>query len=226
MKADAAFTYTFGSVFIWNEYTTSSAVIGVPSLKVTPGRRLYVHTDASVLGLKLVASIGLRMLVWGSLKLRYSPVCWIIVRPPSSAMLSGLMSPAGTTPAIRSVAPAAGLPVEVALDAAVVSLELAPPQAVTIAPRSGIEMPMIDPRRRNSRRLMWPATYSSMTWFSSSLRLWRNSSSLCGFGSIISCFSSWGRGGPVEVAIVSPTSAHPRISFTLSNPCQGSNLAR
>ena len=57
-KTDSALAELFGSDWVWKLYTTSSTVIGVPSLNLTPCRILKVHTDASVLGVQLVASHG------------------------------------------------------------------------------------------------------------------------------------------------------------------------
>ena len=77
------------------------------------------------------------------------------------------MAPVGTTPAIRSVAPAFGAAPDPEEPP---ELELAPPHAVTIAPSSGIEIPMIEPRRRNSRiasraQRNWPVRFTPSTKF-------------------------------------------------------------
>ena len=51
-----------------------------------------------------------------------------------------------------------------------------PPHAAAMNETRGIDMPSTVPRRMNSRRLMRPAAYSSMTWFSISFRCARMAS--------------------------------------------------
>ena len=51
-----------------------------------------------------------------------------------------------------------------------------PPQAAARNETSGMDMPTTVPRRTNSRRVILPAEYSSMMWFSSSLRSLRMAS--------------------------------------------------
>ena len=63
--------------------TTSAASMGLPSLNLTPWRRVKVHTDPSALGSHLVASCGLRLL--SSLSaMRYSATCCARTMPPWS----------------------------------------------------------------------------------------------------------------------------------------------
>src|ERR1700744_2864692 len=116
--------------------------MGEPSWNFTFGRSANVHTAPPLLGVHLVASIGSR---WRSRllsKVRNSPVCASMLRPPASSTISGLMAVAGVCWASFSVPPlvagALDAPVEPPAAADVwdadVPTLLAPPQAARIAP--------------------------------------------------------------------------------------------
>src|SRR5436305_657262 len=142
------------------EAATSSAVIGVPSLNFTPWRILNVHTLASLLADQLVASHGFSC--WFSSTQRNSPVYESIAMPPRSLTVIGSGASVGVRIDTRTVPP--GLPPPPLLATApLVDDPLEPPQAVTIAESSGMDMPTTAPRRKNSRRSIRPAVNSSMT---------------------------------------------------------------
>ena len=163
-NVDSALDAFLGSASCWNVYTTSSAVIGEPLWNVTFGRSLNVHTVPSLFGVQLSASIGWSASFRLESKIRNSPVWLSIVRPPASAIVSGLTAAAGVTDATRSVPPLVGAAALVLEEPPDVDAELdePPPQAARIAPRSGIDMPIVLPRRKKSRRLRFPDTSSSM----------------------------------------------------------------
>jgi hypothetical protein len=155
-----------------------------PLWNFTPLRSLKVQTSLFELADQLVASTGFRVRsCWD--RHRYSPVWPSMSRPPWSATVTGLISPVGTTMPALMVAPADPAGVEVDED---VVPEVLLPQAARIPPSSGTDMPMTVPRRRKSRREMWPATNSSMMWFSTSpVRLRSLPSSL--WSIVIGCLS-------------------------------------
>ncbi len=173
-KAESAFDPTLGSEWKSKVKTTSSAVIGLPSLNVTPRLSLNVHSLASRLGFQLSASTGTSLRSPLDTE-RYWAVCWSITAPPVSPTATGSTAPVGVTIADRMVPPrffVAGVP-------AVAEREALsdPPHALTIVPSTENDMPTTVPRRTNSRREIRPAMNSSMTWLSSSLRPLRAASS-------------------------------------------------
>ena len=93
---------------------------------------------------------------------------WIsIVRPPSSAIVTGLMAPAGMSPATRMVAP--GLAACARADPGAATRPIAPAKL----PSAGMDRPSMLPCIRNVRRSMRPEASSSMRSFSTSDRLLR-----------------------------------------------------
>ena len=130
--------------------------------KVTFGRSLNVHTLPSVFGLQLSASIGCSSSLRFESKIRNSPVWLSISSPPASETVSGLTAAAGATAPIRSVPPLVTGPLDVVEPpAADVDLD-DEPHAARIAPSSGVDMPIMLPRRRKSRRFRLPEASSSM----------------------------------------------------------------
>src|SRR5947209_1354915 len=131
---------------------TSSAVIGAPLWNFTPDLSLNVQTLPSLFGDQLVASIGWSASFRFESKIRNSPVWLSMHRPPASATVSGLTAAAGVAIATRSVPPfvagAAGVEPDDCVE------EDDDPHAARTAPRSGADMPIMLPRRRNSRRPM------------------------------------------------------------------------
>ncbi len=135
---------------------------------MTPGRSLNVHTEPSLLGDQLRASIGSSISLRLLSKVRNSPVWLSIARPPESATVSGLTAAEGAWVATFSVPPFLGVPaagaapVPVPVPDDVADVLLAPPHAATIAPSNGADIPITAPRRMKSRRLRLPEASSSM----------------------------------------------------------------
>jgi hypothetical protein len=148
---------------------------------MTPDLSLNVHSVASSFASQLSASTGCSSRVFGSDTHRNSPVWPSMARPPWSPTVTGLIAPVGTMIAARTVPPDLiepdEPPVPPPVPADVPPVSLAPPHAATIAPSSGIDMPITVPRRTNSRRVSLPEISSSIRWFSSSVR-WRLMSSI------------------------------------------------
>ena len=175
MNAESALEPFSGSACRLNVAATSSAVIGLPSWNFTPWRILNVHCVPSPLGFQLSASRGTALSSLSE-KIRNSPDCPRVPSAPWLLTLIGSRSLPGICRPERNVPPG--------LTAAVVRLLPPPdvvvfsplPQAVARKPTSGSDIPTTAPRRMNSRRPMYPARYSSMMWFSSSLRCARTAS--------------------------------------------------
>ena len=177
VNADSAFDLLAGSDRRLIDAATSFAVIGVPSLKLTPWRILNVHSLASAFDVHDSASHGVSCLF--SSTARNSPVMASIARPPVSPFRTGSTSVLGVTMPRRIVPP--GFPAAAVLAAPPVAAEdeellvsFAPPQAAIRSEIIGSERPATVPRRMNSRRSMRPAAYSSTMWFSMSFRPRRN----------------------------------------------------
>src|SRR5579864_524832 len=126
--------------------------MGEPLWNVTPVRSLNVQTLPSLFGLQLSASIGWSASFRFESKIRNSPVWLSMHRPPASATVSGLTAAAGAEMATRSVPPFLAGAAGVELDEEVAGDE--DPHAARIAPSSGVDMPMMLPRRRKVRRSM------------------------------------------------------------------------
>src|SRR3954452_9744004 len=200
-RVDSALEPFFGSDSALIEAATSCAVIGVPSWNFTPWRILNVHTLPSELGFQLSARRGCSCSLLSDHE-RNSPVCDMTPRPPSSATLMGSISVVGPgdIPSL-SVPPdltATSLPpawTAVSVPPPPPLLLLLPvPHAAARKLTSGIDMPTTVPRFMNSRRLSRPALYSSIRWFSSSLRSARIASTRRLFSSRLTCAPPSGGG--------------------------------
>ena len=178
LNAESALEPLSGSACRLNVAATSAAVIGVPSWNFTPCLILNVHCDPSRFGFQLSArrGTGLRL---RSEKIRNSPDWLSVASAPWLLTLIGSRSLPGVCRPVRSVPPFltaalfASSPLELELEPPDFSPE---PHAVARKVTSGTDIPTTAPRRMNSRRPMWPARYSSMMWFSSSLRCARTAS--------------------------------------------------
>src|SRR5262249_48393422 len=134
VNADSAFDLLAGSDSRLIDAATSFAVIGVPSLKLTPWRILNVHSLASAFDVHDSASPGVSCLF--SSTHRNSPVIASTARPPVSAFRTGSPSVLGVVMPRRIVPPAlpaaaavvAPVPVPAA-GAVVLLLSFAPPHA-------------------------------------------------------------------------------------------------
>src|SRR3954453_19403174 len=179
VNADSAFDLLAGSDSRLIDAATSFAVIGVPSLKLTPWRILKVHSLASAFDVHDSASHGVSCLF--SSTHRNSPVIASIARPPVSPFSTGSTSVLGVVMPGRIVPPVLVAPVagadEAPLPGAADDVELltfAPPEAAIRNEIIGSDRPATVPRRMNSRRSIRPATYSSTMWFSMSFLRRRN----------------------------------------------------
>ena len=170
LKADSAFEELFGSHSRSIDDATSAAVSGPPLWNLTPLRSLKVHTDVSSLWVQLSARIG-RKVRSGCVMHRNSPAWISMVRPGSSATVTGSMAPAGVAIATLIVAP--GLP------CAKAGVGSAPnPATLAMLPSTGSDRPSIAPWRMKARRSSRPASNSSMSSLSSAPRR-RRSASKC-----------------------------------------------
>src|SRR3954452_5183035 len=159
--------------------TTSADVNGVPSCHFTPWRRLNVHTLPSAFGAHFSASIGRTSPA--SASTRYSKHVVTGQYVPRSAMATGSRGPAGVWATIRKVPPclmlaaAAVPPGAVVPPAAVVPADAVVPPVVAFEPLleslphaemiaaiTGRLRPIIEPRRRKSRRAIRPCAYASI----------------------------------------------------------------
>ena len=102
MNADSAFDLLAGSASRLIDAATSFAVIGVPSLNVTPWRILNVHSLASGFDVHDSASHGVSCLF--SSTQRNSPVRASMARPPVSPFRTGSTSVVGVVMPRRMVA--------------------------------------------------------------------------------------------------------------------------
>ena len=94
--------------------------------------------------------------------------------PPWSATVTGLIAAVGVTMPALITAPAAPAAALDELDVpGAAELEELLPQAASIDPSSGTEMPTTVPRRMKSRRESRPAANSSMMWLAISPWPWR-----------------------------------------------------
>ena len=132
-------------------------------LNLTFGRSLNVHTLPSAFGLQLSASIGWSISLMLLSNTRNSPVWLSISSPPASEIVSGLIAAAGVTAPMRSMPPFVTGALDVLEPDAALDFELDDePHAARIAPSSVVDIPIVLPRRRKSRRLRFPETSSSM----------------------------------------------------------------
>ncbi len=166
VNAERAFDLLAGSASRLIDAATSFAVIGEPSLNVTPWRILKVHSLASGFDVHDSASHGVSCLF--SLTQRNSPVSASTARPPASPFSTGSTSVVGVVMPRRIVPPAAGAAADVDPPAAVlpaggvvVAVSFSPPHAAIRNEIIGSERPATVPRLMNSRRSIRPATYSS-----------------------------------------------------------------
>ena len=162
LNAESALEAFFGSARRSIVATTSSALKVSPVWYLTPLRSLKVQTELSSLCDQLSARHGFRVRS-GCVTHRNSPVWISMVRPPWSAIVTGLMAPAGVTVATRIVAPG--------LTWARASRGFATrPKLPASPPSTGSESPSMLPCRRKVRRSILPAASSSMRSFSRSPR--------------------------------------------------------
>ena len=175
-NTESAFEAPSGSARRSIVATTSSAVRSWPSWNLTPWRILNVQTEPSALGFQLSARRG-RSLSLSSDQVRYSPDWPSTARAPSLLTITGSSAPAGARMPVRIVPPGSGGSVWGGSTFATSSRST--PQAEARKPASETDMPTTVARATNSRRLIVPARYSSMRWFSSSVLRARIASTRC-----------------------------------------------
>ena len=147
--------------------TTSAAVKGLPSLKVTPVCSLKVHTLPVESGAQLVASTPRRVMSLLA-QTRYSQTCWTMTPPPTSYMVTGFNAVSESGQLTRTVPPVLGAGAELAVD--VEELEPLLPQAASKPPMAEAENPKMEARTSNWRRVMRPVRTCSTRWSAYSLR--------------------------------------------------------
>src|SRR6185436_6533212 len=161
-NVDKAFEPFFGSDSALIDDATSSAVMGVPSWNLTPWRILNVQTLPSEFGFQLSARRGCSCSLLSDHD-RNSPLWDMTPRPPSSATLIGSISVVGpgdmpsfsVPPGLTATSLPPALTAVSALPPLLVLVLLLPvPHAAARKLTTGIDIPITEPRRTNSRRLM------------------------------------------------------------------------